>query len=920
MNKIRTSVVTALLLVSQFTVNLEIASAVTGTFNCGTSGTYTVVDGVLQGSSTCTGAMILDSSVTTISYATSLSGVTSLTIPSTTTSISYYALSPGSKALTEFIVDVDNPNYSSLDGVLYNKNRTTLIAFPYGIIGTTFTVPDSVTSIDYYAFNCLKNLQTVTIGANVVSMDYAFSYNGCNSTSLKDIDIADGNLNYSDIDGVFFNKLQTNLLQYMQGRTSTSYVVPSTVTTITKIDENPYLTSITLPTSLTTIGTYAFRRSKLTSVVIPDLVTNFGSYPFYGSGSLQSISVNSSASTTLKSIDGVLYSKDGKTLIEYPVGKTNASFVIPDGVETLLTQWVSSATYLYKITVPTSVVTFGYGSLRNSTATGSYMIFQGNTSLTSIAGNYAKTNIYCGTASSVISNWATSQSKTVSCQTEAPDFALSSSTLSGVKSTALTGYTISTSVAADYYSISPTLSSGLSLSTTTGLVSGTPTVTAPTTTYTVTGFNGIGSTSKSFALTVNAAPAFTLSPTTLTKSVGTSSSFYAISSTGGTIVSYSISPDISNTPGLSFSTSTGLISGTPTQVATARDYTITATNSVSSTSRTFTLTVNAAPAFTLSTSSQTKTVGISSSFYTISSTGGAITSYSISPDISNTPGLSFSTSTGLISGITTQSGAGRTYTITATNSLGSTTQTYSITVYTTEELAAQAAAQKASEERAAYEAAMEIRRIQIETAKYLVHDLFRTSMSVSILQFQNAMYDPVSPKIINQLNREILNLTYQLRFVEKEINRLIYSLSFNQAFYDVYDRPTLDVYNKYGIYGINNRILSNVNQEILFIPSGQRYDLSLIRYIVLKNATVDQICDPLRRNLITSNQLINIGLMSSDYRYKTTILTTLKRTSIAQINTYEKIQKMISLQMALIKARADRLAAIKAKIQSRATK
>jgi hypothetical protein len=921
MKKFRTFAVTAVLLISQLALSQEVASAVTGTFNCGTSGTYTVIDGVLQGSNTCTGAMVLDSSVSTIGYATSFGspspGITSITIPSTTTLISYFPILQSQKNLVDFDVSLDNPNYSDVDGVLYNKNQTQLIAYPHGKSGTTFTVPDSVTSINYYAFNCLKNLQTLTIGVNLISMDYAFSFNACDSTSLQDIDVAAGNPNYSDIDGVFFDKLQTNLLQYLQGRTSTSYVVPSTVTTITRIDENPYLTAISLPTGLTTISTYAFRFSKLTSVVIPDSVVNFGSYPFYGSGSLQSISVNSSASTALKSIDGVLYSKNGKTLIEYPDGRTNTSFVIPSEVETVLTQWVSRNNFLLKVTVPASVTSLGSGYLNNRTVEGSYIIFQGNTSLIDIAGDYAKTIIYCGTASSVVSNWATAQSKTVSCQTEAPDFALSSSTLSGIKSTGITGYTISSSIAADYFSISPSLSSGLTFSTTTGLISGTPSVTAPATNYTVTGYNGIGSTSKSFALTVNAAPAFTLSPTTLIKSVGTTSSFYAISSTGGTIASYSISPDISNTPGLSFSTSTGLFSGTPTQAATARIYTITATNSISSTSKTFTLTINAAPAFTLSTSSQTKTVGLATSFYTISSTGGAITSYSMSPDISNTPGLSFSTSTGLISGIPTQSGAGRTYTITATNSVGSTTQTYSITVYTAEELAAQAAAQKAAEDLAAYQAAMEIRRLQIAAAKNVVLDLFRYSMPVSIIQFQDAMYDPVSPKVINQLNREILNLSYELRFLEKEINKLIYSLTFNQAFYDLNDRPTLDIYYRYGFHGMNSRILINVNQEILFIPSIQRTDLSLIKYIVLKYATVDQICDPTARKYITSNQLINIGLMPADYRYKTTILTSLKRSEIAQINTYQKIQKMISLQMAVIKARADRLAAIKQKIQRR---
>ena len=66
---------------------------------------------------------------------------------------------------------------------------------------------------------------------------------------------------------------------------------------------------------------------------------------------------------------------------------------------------------------------------------------------------------------------------------------------------------------------------------------------------------------------------------------------YTISSTGGTIASYSISPAISNTPGLVFSTSTGLISGTPTTAATSFTYTVTATNATNSATRTFAITV-----------------------------------------------------------------------------------------------------------------------------------------------------------------------------------------------------------------------------------------------------------------------------------------------------------------------------------------
>jgi outer membrane protein OmpA-like peptidoglycan-associated protein len=94
-----------------------------------------------------------------------------------------------------------------------------------------------------------------------------------------------------------------------------------------------------------------------------------------------------------------------------------------------------------------------------------------------------------------------------------------------------------------------------------------------------------------FPATAIAAPAFTLSSASEFVREGNVLAGYVISSTGGAIASYSISPAISNSPGLTFNSSMGRISGTPTSTASAIVYTITATNATGSTSRTFAITV-----------------------------------------------------------------------------------------------------------------------------------------------------------------------------------------------------------------------------------------------------------------------------------------------------------------------------------------
>jgi len=108
-----------------------------------------------------------------------------------------------------------------------------------------------------------------------------------------------------------------------------------------------------------------------------------------------------------------------------------------------------------------------------------------------------------------------------------------------------------------------------------------------------TGFGAVGSTWSNLIVSAAlAAPAFTLSSSSETRTVNTAATGFTINSTGGTIASFAISP--SSPAGMSFNTTTGAFTGTPTSVASATAYTITATNASGSATRTFTLTVSAA--------------------------------------------------------------------------------------------------------------------------------------------------------------------------------------------------------------------------------------------------------------------------------------------------------------------------------------
>ncbi len=121
----------------------------------------------------------------------------------------------------------------------------------------TVIMPDSLFSIAAQAFLNCTGLQTITIptGINTIS-DNAFA--GC--TSLTAINIAEASLMYQTIDGNLYTKDGTQLIRYAPGKTATTFIVPSTVTTIAAgaFDSCKNLTSVTLPASVTTVEAGAF--------------------------------------------------------------------------------------------------------------------------------------------------------------------------------------------------------------------------------------------------------------------------------------------------------------------------------------------------------------------------------------------------------------------------------------------------------------------------------------------------------------------------------------------------------------------------------------------------------------------------------------------------------------------------------------
>jgi len=279
-------------------------------------------------------------------------GLTTVSIPATLTSVGLNAFT-SCQSLTSITVETANPNYQSIEGVLFNKAGTILIQAP-GALAGTYSIPGAVTTLADWAFNNCKSLTGITGGTAVTSVGIA-TFQGCSALAS------------ATLSGTI-TTLGTSAFE--QCSALTSLTLPSNLVTIGEYAFHACsgLAAIIIPASVTTIQADAFENcTALTTVTIPAGVTSLGDGLFFYCSGLTAITVALDNPNYSSDSFGVLYNKTKTDLIEAPAKLAAAYTTVPSTVTSIHYAAFGMCKNLTTLTLPVGLTALGTNAFNSCT-------------------------------------------------------------------------------------------------------------------------------------------------------------------------------------------------------------------------------------------------------------------------------------------------------------------------------------------------------------------------------------------------------------------------------------------------------------------------------------------------------------------------------------------------------------------------
>ncbi|MCQ2440509.1 MAG: leucine-rich repeat protein [Clostridia bacterium] len=303
-------------------------------------------------------SVTIPSSVTSIGISAfeGCANLTSINLPNSVVSIGDWVFED-CNSLSSINVDTDNDYYSSLDGVLFDKDKTNLIRCPAAKSGD-YIIPNGVINIGNYAFSNCSGLKNITMPNGIVNIE------------------RDAFINCNNLISINIPNSVTNIENYAFASCSS-------------------LTSVTLGSSVTSIGYRTFGScSSLTSIIIPNSVTSIDNRAFNCCAGLTNINVDEK-NINYSSLDGILFNKDKTKLICFPGGKPDV-YTIPDSVTSIDSYAFYECTGLTSINLGNGVTSIGNDAFGFCTGLISVNIGSSVTSIGSFAFSGCENlTIYC---------------------------------------------------------------------------------------------------------------------------------------------------------------------------------------------------------------------------------------------------------------------------------------------------------------------------------------------------------------------------------------------------------------------------------------------------------------------------------------------------------------------------------------------